>query len=60
MTQLIPSLDSGSPRGLRDRAIIFGLRASEVAQLRLDDLDWRNAAVRVRTRKTGGTVRCCR
>ena len=58
LTQLIASLDSGSPRGLRDRAIILciarlGLRASEVAQLRLDDLDWRNAAVRVRTRKTG-------
>ena len=44
--------------GLRDRAIILclarlGLRASEVAQLRLDDLDWRNATVRVRARKTG-------
>jgi integrase/recombinase XerD len=62
LTQLIASLDSGSPRGLRDRAIIsciarLGLRASEVAQLRLDDLDWRNAAVRVRTPKPG---RCCR
>jgi len=56
--QLIASLDSGSPRGLRDRAIILcmarlGLRAGEVAQLRLDDLDWRNATVRVRARKTG-------
>src|SRR6266436_5309865 len=35
------------------RTARLGLRASEVAQLRLDDLDWRNAAVRVRTRKTG-------
>jgi integrase/recombinase XerD len=56
--QLIGSLTSCSPRGLRDRAIILciarlGLRASEVAQLRLDDLDWRNATVRVRARKTG-------
>jgi integrase/recombinase XerD len=56
--QLIGSLDPRSPRGLRDRAIILciarlGLRASEVAQLRLDDLDWRNATVRVRARKTG-------
>jgi integrase/recombinase XerD len=56
--QLIASLDSGSPRGLRDRAIILcmarlGLRAGEVVQLRLDDLDWRNATVRVRARKTG-------
>lgn len=56
--QLIASLDSSSPRGLRDRAIILcmarlGLRASEVVRLRLEDLDWRNATVRVRARKTG-------
>jgi integrase/recombinase XerD len=56
--QLIASLDSSSPRGLRDRAIILsmarlGLRASEVVQLRLEDIDWRNATVRVRARKTG-------
>jgi integrase/recombinase XerD len=56
--QLIASLDSSSPRGLRDRAIILcmarlGLRASEVVQLRLEDVDWRNATVRVRARKTG-------
>ena len=56
--QLIASLDSSSPRGLRDRAIILcmarlGLRAGEVAQLRLEDIDWRNAMVRVRARKTG-------
>jgi integrase/recombinase XerD len=58
LEQLIVSLDSCSPRGLRDRAIIvcmarLGLRASEVVQLRLEDLDWRNATVRVRARKTG-------
>jgi integrase/recombinase XerD len=58
LEQLIASLDSSSPRGLRDRAIIvcaarLGLRAGEVVQLRLDDLDWRNATVRVRARKTG-------
>ena len=46
------------PCWLRDRAIILcmarlGLRAGEVVQLRLDDLDWRNATVRVRARKTG-------
>lgn len=56
--QLIASLDVSSPRGLRDRAMILcsarlGLRASEVVGLRLDDLDWGNAAVRVRARKTG-------
>jgi integrase/recombinase XerD len=56
--QLITSLDASSPRGLRDRAIILcvarlGLRASEVTQLRLEDVDWRNATLRVRARKTG-------
>jgi integrase/recombinase XerD len=56
--QLIASLDCSSPRGLRDRAIILcmarlGLRASEVVELRLEDLDWRNAVVRVRARTTG-------
>lgn len=55
---LLASLDACSPRALRDRAIILcvarlGLRASEVARLRLRDIDWRNATVRVVTRKTG-------
>lgn len=58
MGQLITSLDASSPRGLRDRAMILciarlGLRASEITQLRLDDVDWRNATLRVRARKTG-------
>lgn len=56
--QLIASLDSASSRDLRDKAMILcvarlGLRAGEVAQLCLEDVDWRNAAVRVRARKTG-------
>jgi site-specific recombinase XerD len=56
--RLVASLDSSSPRGLRDRAIILciarlGLRASEVVRLQLEDLDWRNGVVRVRARKTG-------
>lgn len=58
LEQLIASLATGSPRDLRDRAIILmiarvGLRPGEVAQLRLEDIDWHNAAVRVRARKTG-------
>lgn len=58
LEQLIASLDASSPRGLRDRAIIvcmarLGMRAAEIVQLRLEDLDWRNATVRVRARKTG-------
>ena len=58
LEQLITSLETTSPRDLRDRAIILivarvGLRPGEVAQLRLEDIDWRNAAIRVRSRKTG-------
>src|SRR5207302_8012458 len=58
LEQLIASLDASSPRGLRDRAIILcmarlGMRASEIVRLRLEDVDWRNATVRVRARKTG-------
>ena len=58
LEQLIASLATASPRDLRDRAIILtiarvGLRPGEVTQLRLEDLDWNNAVVRVRARKTG-------
>lgn len=58
LEQVIASLQTASARDLRDRAIILmiarvGLRPGEVAQLRLEDIDWRNAAIRVRARKTG-------
>ncbi len=56
--KLLASLDGASPLALRDRGILLcvarlGLRASEVARLQLEDIDWRNATVRVVTRKTG-------
>jgi site-specific recombinase XerD len=56
--RLLASLDRTSSRGLRDRAIILctarlGLRATEVVQLELEDIDWRSGTVRVRRRKTG-------
>jgi len=62
LEQLIASLETASARDLRDRAIILtiarvGLRPGEVAQLRLEDIDWRNAAIRVRARKTGHGAR---
>lgn len=54
LEQLIAPLGTASARDLRDRAIILtiarvGLRPGEVARLRLEDIDWRNA-----------TARCCR
>lgn len=46
-----------SPKGLRDYAILlmlctYGLRASEVARLRLEELDWRGERIRIRHTKT--------
>jgi len=47
-----------SPTGRRDYAILmllatYGLRAGEVARLRLEDIDWRGERLRVRQSKTG-------
>lgn len=62
LTLLLASLDSSTPRGLRDRGIILcmarlGLRAGEVVQLKLDDLDWADSVLTVRARKTGHGAR---
>jgi len=50
--RLIASCDRTSPVGTRDRAILLllarlGLRAGDIVQLRLTDLDWRGAWIRV-------------
>lgn len=50
--RLIASCDPATPGGRRDRAILLllarlGLRARDVAELRLADIDWRAAAVTV-------------
>lgn len=50
---LFDSLDLRSPKGLRDRAILLlltglGLRACEIAGLRLDDIGWRTGSLRIR------------
>jgi site-specific recombinase XerD len=55
--RLLASLGTSTPRLLRDRAMILclstlGLRAGEVAGLRLDDIDWRAGTIRVASRKT--------
>ncbi|HKM74772.1 MAG TPA: site-specific integrase [Stellaceae bacterium] len=47
-----------SPMGLRGYAILlllstYGMRAGEIAQLRLDDIDWRAETLRIRHSKTG-------
>ncbi|MBB2891030.1 tyrosine-type recombinase/integrase [Flexivirga oryzae] len=50
---LFATLDLHSAKGLRDRAILLlltglGLRACEIAGLRLDDIGWRTGTLRVR------------
>ncbi len=50
--RLIGSCDLTSPVGTRDRAILLllarlGLRAGDIVQLRLSDLDWKGAWIRV-------------
>jgi site-specific recombinase XerD len=59
LKQVLASLSlCTSPCSLRDRAIVWclatlGLRPGEVAALQLDDVDWRQGTIRLRTRKTG-------
>lgn len=50
--RVIAACDPSTKEGLRDRAIILllvrlGLRASDVCGLRLEDLDWSQASIRV-------------
>jgi site-specific recombinase XerD len=50
--RIISSSDSNSPAGRRDRAILLllvrlGLRAGDVVQLRLGDIDWEGAMIHV-------------
>ena len=57
--QVIRSVRGHTPEALRARAIllllsVYGLRASEVTRLRLDDFDWRNETFRVHRAKRGG------
>jgi site-specific recombinase XerD len=50
--QVITSCDPATPIGRRDRAILLllarlGLRAGDIVQLRLGDLDWKEAVIHV-------------
>lgn len=52
------TIDRTTARGRRDYAIFlliatYGLRASDVAALTLDDIEWRSRRIRIRQRKTG-------
>ncbi len=60
VVRLLATTEGSRPADVRDRAILmvlvaYGLRAGEVAGLRLDDLDWEDEALRVRRPKPGRT-----
>jgi site-specific recombinase XerD len=57
LAQVLTAFDPQAPCGLRDHAMVLclstlGLRPGEVADLHLEDIDWRGGTVRLRTRKT--------
>ncbi len=58
---LLASIPRKTPLGRRDYAIFllmatYGLRASEIVDLRLDDIDWRRDTLRVAQRKNSSTL----
>jgi site-specific recombinase XerD len=57
LAQVLAAFNLQTPCGLRDRAMVLclstpGLRPTELAELHLEDIDWRGGMVRLRTRKT--------
>ena len=53
---MLASFDVSTPCGQRDQAIVqclatLGLRPGEVADLCLDDIDWRGGTLQIRARK---------
>jgi integrase/recombinase XerD len=61
VTTLLKSIDTKSAMGLRDYAMFlliatYGLRASEVVALSLDDIRWRQGSLRIHQRKTSSPL----
>lgn len=59
--RMLEAVDRRAPVGRRDFAILlllvtYGLRAREVAALRLDDIDWKRERLHVRERKADHTT----
>lgn len=60
--QILAACDQKTLVGRRDRAILLllarlGLRGVEVVRLQLDDIDWENAQLTLRSKKGGGSAR---
>lgn len=56
--RLIATASGSCPKAIRDRAIllllaVYGLRAGEVGQLQLDDIDWKQELLNIRRVKQG-------
>jgi integrase/recombinase XerD len=61
VTSLLRSIDTTSAMGLRDYTMFlliatYGLRASEVVALTLDDVRWRQGVLRIHQRKTSSPL----
>jgi integrase/recombinase XerD len=61
VTAFLEAIDRSTPMGLRDYAMFlliatYGLRTSEVAGLRLDDLEWRASRICVRRLKVDSSL----
>lgn len=59
---IFDEVDLGSPRGKRDYAIMqlaldTGLRWSDIASLKLSEIDWRKKEISVRQKKTGTALK---
>ena len=59
--QLLENIDTSSPNGLRDLAIIhvlatYGVRGIQIRQLRLEDVHWADSRIQFRAVKGGRTV----
>ena len=61
VTRLLKGIDQKSAMGLRDYAMFlliatYGLRASEVVAISLDDIRWRQGSLRIHQRKTSSPL----
>jgi len=59
--KLLRSMETTSPMGLRDNAMLllmatYGLRASEIVAITLDDIRWREGVLRIHQRKTSSPL----
>lgn len=55
---MLEAVDLRTPVGRRDYAILllivtYGLRAREIAAIKLDDIDWKNERLLIKARKAG-------